>query len=267
VIPRLAGLRAIAARFDAFLVDQYGVLHDGARAFDGAADCLRALKAAGKRVAVVSNSGKRAAQNRRRLEGLGFGAALVDAVVTSGETCRAALAALPSGARVFVLARDGDRSPLEGLGLAAAASPADADAILLAGVEPERRSRDGYRALLAPAAARGAPLLCANPDLTMYAPGGPAFGAGLVARDYAAAGGPAQLFGKPGRAIFDAALAALGGVDPARAVMLGDSPAHDLAGAAAAGCGWVFVEGGVQADAPPPEPPPPGGWRMARLAW
>lgn len=267
MIPRIAGLREVAPRFDAFLVDQYGVLHDGARAFDGAADCLRALRAAGKRVAVVSNSGKRAAQNRRRLEGLGFEAALVDAVVTSGETCRAALAALPAGARVFVLARDGDRSPLEGLTLAETDDPAEADAVLLAGVEPERRSRDAYRALLAPAAAKGAPLLCANPDATMYTAAGPAFGAGVVARDYAAAGGPARLFGKPGREIFDAALAALGVADPARAVMLGDSPAHDLTGAAAAGCGWVFVEGGVQADAPPPQPPPAGGWRMARLVW
>ena len=68
--PWIEGLRAIADRFDAVLVDQYGVLHDGRRAFPGAADCLRALRAAGKRIAVVSNSGKRAGPNPWGASGL-----------------------------------------------------------------------------------------------------------------------------------------------------------------------------------------------------
>jgi HAD superfamily hydrolase (TIGR01459 family) len=265
--PRIEGLRAIADRFDAVLVDQYGVLHDGRRAFPGAADCLRALRAAGKRIAVVSNSGKRAGPNVDRLAALGFEPSLFDHVATSGETCRAALAALPPGARVFILSRDGDRSTVEGLPLIETDDPGGADAILLAGIEPERLDRAAYARLLAPAAARGAPLYCANPDLVMYVPGGAAFGAGVVARDYAATGAPITQFGKPEAPIFRAALAALGNPDPGRALMIGDSPAHDLAGAHALGLGWLFVEGGVQAEEGAETLPDAGGWRIDQLVW
>jgi HAD superfamily hydrolase (TIGR01459 family) len=265
--PRIAGLREIADRFDAFLVDQYGVLHDGSRAFAGAADCLRELRTRGKRIAVVSNSGKRAAPNQRRLGELGFEPALFDAVATSGEVCREALAALPARSRLFVLSRDGDLSPVEGLDLRLVADPSEADAVLLAGIEPERLSRAAYAGLLAPAAARRAPMFCANPDLMMYVAGGAAFGTGVVARDYAATGAPTTMFGKPEPAIFRAALAALGDPDPARALMIGDSPAHDIAGAAAVGCGWLFVEGGVQSDEAADALPDAGGWRTARLDW
>lgn len=267
MIPRIQGLREIAGRFDAVLVDQYGVLHDGRTPFDGAAEALRALKARGTPVAVVSNSGKRAAQNLRRLAALGFEPALFDAVLTSGEVCRDALAALPPGAAVFAMGRDGDLSPLEGLQVTLVAEPGAADAILLAGIEPERLGREGHRALLAPAAARGTPLLCANPDLVMYGPQGPTFATGAVARDYAATGAPVTLYGKPAPAIFRAALAALGVTDPACTLMIGDSPAHDLGGAAAVGCGWLFVEGGVQAAEAPPPAPPAGGWRIDALRW
>jgi HAD superfamily hydrolase (TIGR01459 family) len=267
MIPRIGGLREIAPRFDAVLVDQYGVLHDGRRPFDGAADALRALKAAGTPVAVVSNSGKRAVQNLRRLAALGFEPTLFDAVLTSGEVCRDALAALPPGAAVFALGRDGDLSPLEGLDLLLVSDPAAADVVLLAGIEPERLDRAGHRALLAPAAARKTPMLCANPDLVMYGPHGPTFAAGVVAKDYAATGAPVMLFGKPEPPIFRAAMAALGVADPSRALMIGDSAAHDLAGAARFGCGWLFVEGGVQAAEDPPSPPPAGGWRIDALRW
>jgi ribonucleotide monophosphatase NagD (HAD superfamily) len=37
---RIAGLREIAGEFDLFLVDQYGVLHDGVAAYPGAIDAL-----------------------------------------------------------------------------------------------------------------------------------------------------------------------------------------------------------------------------------
>jgi HAD superfamily hydrolase (TIGR01459 family) len=262
----IPGLAAIAARHDAFFVDQFGVLHDGRAAFAGAADALRRLKDAGKRVAILSNSGKRAAPNGDRLATLGFPPTLYDHLVTSGEAAHDWLAANAGpGARVFLLARDGDRSILEGLDLAETADPASADLLLIAGVEPERLDRAAHAALLAPLAARRVPCLCANPDLVMYLGGGLAFAAGAVAGDYAAAGGPVTWFGKPHRPIFDRALALLGVRDPARAAMVGDSPEHDCAGAAGAGCGWVLVEGGAQAGAGRlPDGP---GWSMRSLRW
>jgi len=271
----VAGMAALAGLHDAVLLDQFGVLHDGARAFPGAVDCVTRLRAGGARIAIVSNSGKRAAPNRARLAALGFAPSLFDAVITSGEICRDLLAAeiaagrLAQGGRIFVLARGADRSALEGLDLRATSDPTDADALLIAGAEPERCALEAYAALLAPLAARRAPCFCANPDLRMYAASGVTFGAGAVAQAYAAAGGPVRWIGKPGAEMFAAALAALGVGDPARAVMVGDSVAHDVAGAAAVGCGWALIADGVYVGAAQDDDPSRHGpgWRMARFVW
>ncbi|MDU1809208.1 MAG: TIGR01459 family HAD-type hydrolase, partial [Bradyrhizobium sp.] len=59
----ISGLSAIADRFDHVLLDQWGTLHDGRTVFPVALDCLARLREAGKRVLVLSNSGKRASQN------------------------------------------------------------------------------------------------------------------------------------------------------------------------------------------------------------
>ena len=40
---RIAGLREIAGQFDLFLVDQFGVLHDGVTAYPGAIEGLAEL--------------------------------------------------------------------------------------------------------------------------------------------------------------------------------------------------------------------------------
>ena len=41
------GLSAVADRYELFLVDQWGVLHDGESPHDGAVETLKALRAAG----------------------------------------------------------------------------------------------------------------------------------------------------------------------------------------------------------------------------
>ena len=55
------GLAAIASRYDAILLDQFGVLHDGKNAIDGAVACYDALAAAGKKLVVLSNTSRRRA--------------------------------------------------------------------------------------------------------------------------------------------------------------------------------------------------------------
>ena len=56
------------------------------------------------------------------------------------------------------------------------------------------------------------------------------FGAGEIARTYEALGGSVSWIGKPFRAIYDAALAALDHPAPERTLCIGDSLAHDIAG-------------------------------------
>src|ERR1700704_1667098 len=81
---RIGGLRDIADQFDLFLVDQYGVLHDGLAAYPGAIEGLAKLASSGRKVVVLTNSGKSAAANLARLATLGFVDSFFD-LVSSGE--------------------------------------------------------------------------------------------------------------------------------------------------------------------------------------
>ena len=105
---------------------------------------------------------------------------------------------------------------------------------------------------LATCLARGLPMLCANPDLYVTFPDGSRGNMpGLIAERYQELGGQVLYFGKPHRPAFDAALAMLAAeaqVDPARVLHIGDSLAHDVRGASAAGIDSLFVAGGIHAE-------------------
>ena len=59
-IPVLAGIGEIADRYDGYILDLWGVLHDGHAPFPGVIDCLTRLKASGKHLVILSNAPRRA---------------------------------------------------------------------------------------------------------------------------------------------------------------------------------------------------------------
>ena len=77
------GLGSIADRYDAFLLDQFGVLHDGKRAVPGAVECFENLFASRKRLIVLSNTSRRRAFALKKLPALGFEASHLTGFVTS----------------------------------------------------------------------------------------------------------------------------------------------------------------------------------------
>jgi len=251
----VSGLAVLAARYDLFLIDQYGVLHDGAAAYPGVVACLERLRAGGGKVVVLSNSGLRAADNEARLSAVGIARDLYDICLSSGEVAWRALAEgrLPAfvGARRCVLLTRGERPGfLDGLDLEMTEDAARADFVLLSGSDAPARGLADYARLLAPALARGVPMLCINPDLVMVTPSGSYPGAGAIARDYAAAGGPVTWIGKPHAAIYEQALALAPAVPSRRVLAVGDSVLHDIAGARRSGLDSLFVRGGLYAELP-----------------
>ncbi|WP_457583852.1 TIGR01459 family HAD-type hydrolase [Ensifer canadensis] len=246
----ISGLADIADRYDAFLIDQFGVLRDGRGPYPGAAETLVRLKDQGKRVIILSNSGKRSAENDRRLVDLGFVAGSWDWFLTSGEVAWQILKTEGGQAsgppkRCLLVSRDGDVSPLTGLDLERTEDGADADFVLLAASEGDVLPLSHYEALLAPAARRGVPCLCTNPDKVMLTKTGTAFGAGRIAELYEELGGTVRWIGKPFADIYDFALDFVGHPDPSRVCAIGDSIEHDIAGAAGAGLGSVLVTTGI----------------------
>lgn len=246
----ISSLADIADRYDAFLIDQFGVLRDGRGRYPGAAEALVRLKDEGKRIIILSNSGKRSAENDRRLVDLGFVAGSWDWFLTSGEVAwqilkKEGAQASERLSKCLLISRDGDLSPLNGLDLERTDDGADADFVLLAASEGDVLPLSHYEALLAPAARRGVPCLCTNPDKVMLTKTGTAFGAGRIAELYEELGGTVRWIGKPFADIYDFALDFLGRPDPSRVCAIGDSIEHDIAGAATAGLGSALVTTGI----------------------
>ena len=249
-------------RYDAIILDQYGVLHNGEALLDGVAAALERLHAGGARkLVVLSNTSKRRGPLIAELPGRGFRSEWLHDAICSGECCWEALRDSGYASAVVLGWSDRDSSEyLAGTGVALADGSPDVivaygpDTIDMAGRELTDFRTTGdlgpYRALLEDAVARNVPMLCANPDQKTIDVDGvtPLFMPGTMADAYRAMGGEVVLYGKPGVAHFSAALRAAG-VDAGRALMVGDSLRHDVLGAAAAGLDSLFVvDSGVHAQ-------------------
>lgn len=253
---RIAGLRELVDRYDGVIVDQFGVLHDGRRPYADARACLDGLRRASKRIVLLSNSGRRAAENRTRLAALGFPPELFTDVVTSGEIAWRGLATRSDafhaglGHRCHLVSEGMARDFAAGLALDLVDDAAQADFILVVGIDTPRRNLDSYDPMLATALARGLPLLCANSDLVRLTREGLQPAPGALGKRYAERGGGVKWYGKPERSIFDACLAALAPLAPARVLVVGDSLQHDIAGAIGAGLSSLYIHGGIDAGRP-----------------
>jgi HAD superfamily hydrolase (TIGR01459 family) len=253
-VKALDGVAALAREYDGFIVDQWGILHDGTRAYPGALDCLERLRAAGKHVVVLSNSGRRGAENLRIMARLGFAEKLFDGCISAGEDARAAIER-PTGAfharlgrRYYAFTRDDDATLLEGLERERVARVEDADFMMVIGIDsPPLRVAD-YEPQLAAGAARRLPMVCANPDVVRVSPEGLVDAPGALAQRYEQLGGEVFYHGKPYPAIYESCLAAFPGVAPNKVVAVGDSIEHDVLGATRAGLRSAFAVGGIHLD-------------------
>ncbi|MCF6112114.1 TIGR01459 family HAD-type hydrolase [Mesorhizobium muleiense] len=255
-IEHLDGIGALVERYQVFLLDQFGVLHDGTNPYPGAVEALSALKRAGRTIVLVSNSGRRARPNEARLLKLGFEPGSWDQFVSSGEIAwrsfheMAISGKLRPNTKCLLISREGDRSAIEGLPFVLTGGGDDAELVLIAASEGDHYDIEHYRRLFAPAAMRQVPCFCTNPDKIMLTAVGPRFGAGQLADLYESLGGSVTRIGKPYTPIFDAALALAGNPDRSSVVCVGDSVEHDVAGGIGAGVATALVLSGILADTP-----------------
>ncbi len=252
----LPGMAALAERYDGFILDLWGVIHDGVQPYPGAAECLQRLQDAGKRCVLLSNAPRRGHAAEAMLRDMGIGPALYTGVLTSGEATHLALrdrtdpwfAAL--GSHVWHLGPERDRNVMEGLALTQVASPAEASFVLNTGPDDHRAptSIAPFEADLAECARHGLPMICANPDLEVIRGGQRLICAGALAVRYQQLGGTVRSLGKPDPAIYQPVLAMLGTARE-RTLAVGDSLRTDISGAQAAGVDSCWVLGGIHAEA------------------
>ena len=234
---------------EAIVCDQWGVLHNGLRAYPHAREALKRAKAQGKSLSVISNSGKRTTPNIERIAAMGFELELFDQVLTSGESLWRYFAKkskrMPKPTQIFGITRNPQELLDWSAGLdIALTSLEDAEAIVLLSLD-ENLEQDHFQPQLEQAVARNLPLYCGNPDLVALRAdnsAGPA--PGSLAWDYRNMGGRVEYYGKPHLPLFRD-MESLLQVVPQQILMVGDSLSHDIKGGHAAGWKTLLVRDGI----------------------
>lgn len=257
----MSGFATLAGNYDGFIVDLWGVVHNGVELYPGVLDCLQQLRARSKKLVFLSNAPRRAVAVGSNLAAMGIGPELYDGIMSSGEAVHIALRDrnepdfVELGSKLYHLGPERDRDIFEALLLTEAATPAEADFLLNTGPDDRLGPEDPsvYIPTLQAALAAGLTMICANPDLEVVRDGKRIICAGLLAQIYADRGGKVINRGKPDPAIYLPTLALLGTEKP-RTLAIGDSLRTDMQGAKAAGIDACWVLSGIHATHPDEAP-------------
>jgi HAD superfamily hydrolase (TIGR01459 family) len=253
----LDGIAPIAERYDGWVLDLWGVVHDGRRPYPGVAEALAGLKTRGARVVFLTNAPRRAWVVAAMLDRMGLDRALYGGIVSSGEIAWRMLRERSHpwfarlGRHAVHIGPERDLSVVEDGAAALVQDPAAADFLLNTGPDPDRgaTAAEPYRPLLEACARHRLPMLCVNPDRHVMVAGEKVICAGALADLYRPMGGDVFEVGKPDPAVYAPVLEFLGVADRRRVVAVGDSPHTDLAGAQAAGLDAIWALTGLAAEA------------------
>jgi len=245
---QIGSLAEVTGDYDALLCDVWGVIHDGRTVFPGVADALRAARARGMVVVLLTNVPRPSSTMPGALARLGFPDDTWDAIVTSGDAIRVELARRAPGP-VHRIGRDNDEGLWEGLGLRF--SDLDrARFLAIAGLRGSADSPEAYRPVLRAARERDLELVCANPDIRVQVGDRLVWSAGAVADEYAGLGGRVVQAGKPHGAIYARAFQVLDRVAGRtlprdRVLAVGDGVGTDILGAKRQGIDSLFIATGM----------------------
>src|SRR5712671_3612450 len=253
--PELIGsMGEVSPHYDGFILDLWGVIHDGVAPMPGAVECLRSLMERGKRIVLLSNAPRRADDVIRRITRIGVPSGLYHHVMSSGEEAWQHLNRRDDpfyaglGRRCLHIGPERDMEIREGLALEFVDTAEDAQFILNTGPAGWDDRIEDYEPLLRAALARDLPMVCANPDLVVMHGNRLALCAGALAKWYEEVGGRVRWHGKPFRSVYDTCLGLLAIEDRSRILAVGDSLRTDIAGATGAGLDSVLIAGGIHAE-------------------
>ena len=238
----VGSLADVADRFDAFVLDAFGVLNVGLTPIPGAVGRMADLRAMGKRLIVLTNAAsdpRSAAHAKYRT--LGFDFALEE-VVSSRDAAVARLERIAPDARWGAIAAPGDDFADISADIrhwSAEVQPEVDAFVMLSSLGLDAGT---HLALEEALRRHPRPLVVANPDLVAPREDGLSREPGHFAHAMADAVGIAPVFyGKPFPDAFADVLARLPGIPRDRIAMVGDTLHTDVLGGRAAGLGTVLV--------------------------
>lgn len=239
----IKGLEEIYKNYDTFILDQWGVMHDGEKGYLQAINCVDKLFLENKNLVIISNSSRRKKSTLCRLPSLGFKSNSFKEVMTSGEMIWQSLLNENYNEtknlgkncfHIFDQFKEGGKDFFKGLEIFnIVKNIEDSDFIL--GCTPFANSKVlDYIPILDTAFKKNIPFLCANPDfetVTTSVSGNNIFCMGTIAELYKNMGGTTFILGKPNIDIYNESTKNINNLSKSRVLAIGDSLHHDIKGA------------------------------------
>jgi len=248
-IPIVSSIAPLSQDKCAWLVDIWGVMHNGVAPFATAVEACHRFRDSGGTIVLLSNAPRPHTSVAEALDRIGVPRTAWDAIVSSGDVSRGLIAKL-GDTPVFHIGPERDLPLFDGLGTRLVAEK-DARAIVCTGLWDDAiETPADYTAQLAGLAARKLPMICANPDIKVERGNKIIYCAGAIAAAYEEIGGAVEYAGKPYLPVYVATFELLGklrgkAVSTAEALAIGDGLNTDIKGAHAAGVDSVYIASAV----------------------
>ena len=235
---KLNHLSEIFGLYDAFIIDLWGVMHNGINLNSGAMEAVKKLTKNNKRITFLSNAPRPNERVIKFLRKLKMDEKYLKHVMTSGEAAIKSLNERKFGIKFFHLGPERDIAMFVGLEKNKT-SLEDSDFILCTGLFDEYEDNlDHYENLLKNYTSKK--MICTNPDLIVHRGTQEEFCAGSVAEVFKSLGGKVVYFGKPYKEVYNLCLK-----KNEKTLVIGDNLNTDIRGANNLYLDSLFITGGV----------------------
>ena len=248
----------IVSLYDVFILDQWGVMHDGYKGYDHAINSVEKLIKENKKLIIISNSSKRKTSSISRLKSLGFDKNHFIEVMTSGEMIWQEIETsiykygndLKNCFHIYDKSKEDGlefRNGLEKFNFVSKVNDAN---FILACTPFENTEPIDYVPILKDAVDMNLLMFCANPDFVTIEKNNDKnmYCMGTIADLYDHMGGRVVILGKPSKEIYRVSCKKIEDFNKSKIVAIGDSLDHDILGANNFNIDSVLISSGIHKD-------------------
>lgn len=246
----LQTIQDIFPLYDAFIIDLWGVVHNGVHPFKFSKQTLKLLKANKKTILFLTNAQRRITVLKKQLFTMGIADHLYDYLWSSGESVYHLLEQSQNESHsnsfkiCYYIGPLNDQSIIEGLPLVFTEDPKKANFVLATAPRKSTDILDLYKKELETLVKEDLLLICPNPDITAIRGDQEIICAGSLAKYYEEIKGKVDYRGKPHRAIYEQCFNTLK-IPKHRICAIGDTFHTDIIGAKNNDMDTIFITSGI----------------------
>ena len=232
----IKGVKSLT-KYDIYLIDQWGVIHNGIKKFTKAYKVLLFLKKIGKKLIIISNSSENSLSTiKNTLNKLKIDKNLFYKIVTGGEIFEKEIKKIKlkfkkKKLKCYCISEFNKKEILLKQNIFIAKKNEKIDFILASSIKPNsniKRLKNELNYFLD----KNIPMICTNPDKIVFSGkiNKLVYQVGILAEYYKQNGGRVKFYGKPYPKIFQECLTQEKKVSKKRVLMIGDSLQNDILG-------------------------------------